>query len=391
MKKATLLVGAVAGLFLLAGCQGQSAKEQFIDTYKNQADTKKYNASEFDFKFDDIKIKTDEGSAQAAMIATQLKDISISGDFLTDSKGEDFEFNMNIKAFDQTLPIEMIQADDELYLSGSTYTGAMDLISAFGIPVEVDKAKKDELKSKYIPLTESMLEESGLDEQADVSADDKKLIKELSDGKLNDLFKDYVDAKLKEDDFKKDGDEISHTFTKEELEGFVKYVKENGSKTLKSYVEDNFTFLDEVDKFTLKTTVNTKTDKTKATMHMKQEEVELKFTISLTPKESKEKVKKPNKLDIISEEEASQLFEEAMGSGYGYNDSYDEDDYDLDDSADNYDLGDYKLSDDEFKEIYDELAKGKDLLTKEDVEEYLDIVESMLTDEQAQQIRDLVK
>ncbi|MGM0125278.1 hypothetical protein IGI37_002676 [Enterococcus sp. AZ194] len=385
MKKATLLVGAVAGLFLLAGCQGKSTKEQFMDAYKKQADTKEYNATEFDLKVDDLKIDADEEtSGQVAMIVTQIKDMKLSGDTLIDSEGKKMELNLKLEAFGKTVPVQMIQIDEKSYLSGATYTGVIELVSSFGVPLKLDQAKMTELKTKYIPITEKLYDESGLNQQTDKTAD-KELLTELKDGKLNDLFREYVEKQLKDDDFKKDGDKLSHTFTKDEMLDFAKYAKENGSKQIKKYVEESIEPLKELDTLDFTVSIDTKTNKNTMKMTVKQEKAEIKITLNMTPKKSKDKVKEPNKLDIISDEEVQSLMEDAVGTASS--DEYDT----IEPDADDNDLDDYEISDEDFQEIYDQLEKVKDTLTKKDVEEYLSQVGDMLTDAQKQKLLDLVK
>lgn len=287
MKRVKLIV--LLGVVLLLGACSKSPKEEFIGAY-GALGSEEYNAGKFEVSITDFQMNQTTGAAWASMLSESLKDMSIDGDYQYNEKDESFRFDADVKAFGNTMPIEMVGKGNEGYLSTSFVDGMLTFMDSFGMPVEVDQEQVAELKGKYIAIDP---EEMTADDD-DKDTPDPKEVR----SKTNNLLK-----KAKEDSFKSDGETVSHTFTSKELEKLAKSVN------LGEDTEEN------LHNMTLTMKINKKTLKTDCTVKMRDSEQKMTMKAVITPSKTKKAISMPKEQDIVPEEELDSLFEPQELSG----------------------------------------------------------------------------
>lgn len=287
MKRVKLIV--LLGVVLLLGACSKSPKEEFIGAY-DVLSSEEYNAGKFEVSITDFQLNQTTGAAWASMLSESLKNMSINGNYQYNEKDESFRLDGEVKAFDNTMPIEMVGKGNKGYLSTSFIDGMLTFMNSFGVPAEVNQEQVDNLKGKYIEIDP---------EEMTVEDDDEELPdpKEVR-SKTNSLLK-----RAKEDSFKTDGETVSHTFTSKELEKLAKSV-DLGADTEES-----------LHNMTLTMKINKKTLKTDCTVKMRDSEQKMTMKAVLTPSKKKTAISMPKEKDIVPVEELDDLFEPQAMSG----------------------------------------------------------------------------
>lgn len=308
MKKIVFGCFTVVALLSIAGCNKQSAKDEYAAFQEKQSNGT-FNQSSFEMKLEDLSVSGSENAAAITMIANQFKDVTISGDSLVNAKEEAMSAHVTVDFMGERVPVEVIFSKGDLYLSSNVVSGITDVAKAYGLPVTVDQTVLDGLKDKYVKFTKEELEKNygtATGSSVDMAS--------LFESKDNQTFVEFIKT-LDEDSFKKEKDTITHTFTKEEIDQYVAYAKKNGSKEVKEALKqyESLANLEQLQKLDIMTKLDTKKNQLTMTVEVAVKEqdqtatVKLKMTNQL--KESKDTVTVPAKDTLISQEELTQAVE----------------------------------------------------------------------------------
>ena len=282
MRKVKYLV--LLGVVLVLGACSKSPKEEFIAAYESLGNGE-YNTMDFTVSMSDIEVPETTGTAQANMLNENLKNMHISGSYQDDDESESYRMKMAVEAFGAEMPMELVGNENQIYLSTSFAEGIVTFMDSFGTPLEVDQAKLDEYKGKYINVEsefEKLQEESTSESSTDAGTAEKEMKSLLEKGK--------------EEDFKKDGDTYSYTFSKTEVKKIVeKYT---------SGVEDI-----EIPEASITMKINSKTKKTEHIWRIENPEPKMKMTlkVKVTPSNSDKKVSMPKEEEITEAESINAL------------------------------------------------------------------------------------
>ena len=339
-----VLLGVV---FLLSACS-KSPKEEFVTAY-NALGSEEYNAGEFKLTITDFQLNQTTGAAWANMLGESLKDMSIKGDYQFNEEDESYSLNADIKAFGNTIPLEVVGTEEDAYVSTSFIEGMLAFMDSFGSPTEVDQEKLDELKGKYIDFDLEEMEEAT--DETNESAEDAPN-PEKARNTMNTLLE-----KAKDDSFKSEGDTVSHTFTNRDLKKVVR-ASNLGGATAADY-----------DNMTMKMKINKKTMKTDCTFKVKDSDQKMTMKVELMPSKKAGKIAMPKKKDIVPEEEMEELFATQSLTGVTG-------ETDWDDEA----MG--ELSDEEFEVLYQQFEASLDAFNSEDRQSLLSMYSPYLSDEQ---------
>lgn len=388
MKKVSVLVGMLVGLLLLTGC-GKKVQEEY---FNGLSGSRENQTVDLHFKIDQLELSmSNEEDAAAGMIANSilnsLKDAELAGTVANDTKNERMQLDLTVKVLGSSFPVEILTDNKQqvAYMSTDIYQQLMTLMgSMLGAGDLGTSVDAEALKGKYLELDPEDMKELLAD--SDVSTDGGTAAITALQGD-NQLMKDWL-LTLKADTFKKDGDKISHTFTKEELSDFVKYAEKNGDKDAKKTAAELKETLKDLTVFDLEATVDTKSGDQDLKMSMAgdtdENTMKAAFTVSLKPTDKKAAVTMPAADQIVTEEELSEMLGTSQFSANGLT----EENYDFEDDAD---YGwEEPLTEAEFQQLYDELAAEKENYTPEELQEYLDFLESSLTEEQFAKLTELV-
>lgn len=245
-RKVRILVGICFSVLVLASC-GKSAKEEFIQQFGKQTEQKigiwdfSMEVSEVEFsKIDDSQ----KNQVVSAMMATKIKDMSLSGKLKKDS--EKFDYDIKINAIGMEVPIHLLGSFDKepkLYFAADTLKSISSIANIMS-EGEVDTSQVDfqKLKGKYIDIL--TVNETG---KVDWSKSMKDYQQSAKERKKE--YQDYLNS-LEKDSFTKKGDTLTHTFTSKELQDIVNIKSnKNVKKLLKNLKE-----------ISAKVSINTKTN-----------------------------------------------------------------------------------------------------------------------------------
>ncbi|MGL9728087.1 hypothetical protein [Enterococcus sp. DIV0756] len=291
MKKLVSIISLFLVAGVLGGC-GPSAQEQFKEEFKTQ---KEMNDQTFKVTIDKLSINPkEETSADEKLsydvIEKQLKGLTPKANVLQDKKTKDITSTISTTLFGQELEYEIFTNNKtkDVYIKGDAYNQTIEFMKQFSDELPVDVVDSEVIQGKYILLTKEDMEDS-LDEANEVT--------NISD-KQYDEFYDSLDK----NSFKKEGDTITHRFTKKELEEFVDSLSEKKDKDLRSSLEER---LEQFKKLTIDLTVDTKKHTKNAKIVATSKPVDgnsysMNVTVEQHAKNSEKRVELPPKTDIIS-------------------------------------------------------------------------------------------
>lgn len=338
MKKITAAAVVVILLAVLSGC-GKSNRDAFVDALAISGVNDKYNEADFELSFKDLDIDSESDDVATDMtvsaIASEIEDMKLSGSYLKDDKDKTEAYDLELEAVGEEVPLKFIQTEDAVYFKGDAAAQLIDLYSSVSGSEDLYDTESiaDSLDGEYIKM--DMKDLAGLSEDVESLATSKS--KKENDKDQRSLLLDFTQT-LDKKSFKKDGDVLSHTYTKKEIKSLMDYAEDNGSDEVKDSLEDSDIgqneYWDKLDKFNVKVEVNAKTGKTQYQFDVayKDKDVSLdtSFVITVKPDQSDDKVKLPDKDDVITLSDLEELFASGDYSDYGDYDDYYSDDYDDD-------------------------------------------------------------
>lgn len=338
-----VLLGVV---FLLSACS-KSPKEEFMTAY-NALSSEEYNAAEFELSITDFQLDQTTGSAWASMLGESLKEMAITGDYQYNEKDKSYSLDAEIKAFGNTMPLEIVGKEEEAYISTSFIEGLLAFMDSFGSPTEVDQEKLNELKGKYIDFDLEEMETADETRESAGAMPDPEKVKST----INTLME-----KAEDDSFKSEGDTVSHTFTDKELKKVVRNFNTGGVAAA------------DFDSMTMNMKINKKTMKTYCTIKMQDSDQKMTMKVKLTPSKKAGEIALPKKKDVVPEEEMQEIFAPQSVSGIA-------DETAWDDEA----VG--ELPDEEFEVLYQQCEASLNAFSSEDRENILSTYSPYLNDEQ---------
>lgn len=374
MRRTIGVIVSVIGLsVLLSGC-GKSAKDQFVQAYKEQT-TQKEGTWTFEGGVKEIEFGTSSDTAvnpSIGMLQTQLKDISIKGTYQIVKK-EDYMFDvsMKAKALGMEIPVEMVGSvgkQPKVYLGTDMLEYLTQVLATISGETTTEGFDTEEYKGKYVDLT-AMGEELDKEEQDKVMKEYKAIEKEQM--KNQEKVSNYLNELDQKTFTQKDG-VVSHTFTKKELEKLISiFINEaEEKKTMKE-------MLKQYQDLSVKVSIDTKKKKTSSVWTIKQAEEEAESSIqsmvvesSVTYSEKKPTIDLPKKEAILSEEKVNEMFKQIEGTS---------------------ETTTGVLTEKEFNELKKTLEEVKDSLDKETKEDLLTSYQEMLTEEQLKEVKELLQ
>lgn len=348
MKRGIRWIVFVSALFVLMACS-KSPKNEFIDAYEALS-TSAQKGGDFELTFDDFQMTDTTGAAWANLLGESIKNMNVKGSYQI-ADDNSYAMDMTLEALGQQLPLEISGKGEEAYLSTSFIEGMVNVMNGFGVPMDVDQAQLTALSGKYITV-----ESADADGSLDITA-------AVQEGKENQKVFIEMMKKTADDQFKKDGTTLSHTFTKEELTEFA--------------TSDS---LDEETQATIEQATVIATIKDKKTLALKidladaEAGITLAMKIAVTPKAVSGTITLPKADEIVSETEVQRLFD---STGLAEPDATDTD------------LSEAVLSDADFEEFYQQVADNLDSLPLDYQEEFLNDARNYLTDEQYKKLQEL--
>ncbi|MDT2524839.1 hypothetical protein [Enterococcus raffinosus] len=358
MKKLKLVMVVAFALVLFAGCKKQ-AQDEFSEELVKQGEM---NAGEYSAVIDKVSIETKDADAPTRtiidMAAKMISGTKITGDYQQDSEKELVATTMSIDGLGQKLPLTLFMdvKKQSVYMSTDFMTELVDIAKEFNPDVPFDAKDFEQLRGKYIYANEEDLEKSG----------DKKDTDSKSEAVSPTLVSDYI-ATLDPDSFEKEGDTLKRTFTKKDIQNFIKYAKENGDKEAKELVKELEKNMDDLTEYKQTTTLNTKkhTQKTTMSLTMKDEDttVQMGLTLNNQAKNSDKKIKLPKKAETISMEEFQEIVETAQ---------------------ENSSL----VSEEDFNDLLDAIRSNGSQLSQAEIEQIKETYEPYLTEEQYKQLEE---
>ncbi|MBO0457029.1 hypothetical protein JZO77_09815 [Enterococcus hulanensis] len=359
MKKVRVVIVIALALVLFAGCKKQTQKDFTAELAKQN----EMNAGKYSLVIDKMTYSNDDADARTRasmdMASKMVSGTKISGDYLKDTKKKLVAMDMTVAVLGQQIPVELVsnQKDHSIYVNANLATEINEILKVFSSDISIEAKDLEQLKGKYIHATE---------------ADLKKIISSKTDtavtgNKVNSkLFSEYIDT-LEPDSFEKKEDTIKRTFTKKDIQGFIKYAKENGNKDEKKSVkalEKNF---DQLTKYEQTITLNTKkhTQKTTMTVAAKKDDttVSVDLTMDNEAKESDKKVQLPKKANTVSMEK----LEEIVGSAQ---------------------KEESLISEEDFNDLLEVIRRGGGQFSQTEIDQIKRTYKPYLTDEQYKQLEE---
>lgn len=397
MRMKKYMMGIIAGvaIFLLASCGADPRKEFTNELFSSKS--KDYNAASFEMKIKDLSYDGDEGGAYVKMMASQLKDMSIEGNYAIDDKEDTIEMEITANLFGEKLPFQFVGSKDNYYMSTSFVSGLLDLANSFGYPLELSKSDLKELKGKYIDIAQAgdTLTSGELDKKANTLK--KNTFTNAENSKMGREVKKLIESFDKKS-FTKDKDVVTHTFTKKEIIKIMEkidevakedkeYKKSDNEKEMKNAIKS---LKNDLDKMDMKVSINEKTKAVDMEMALAATDeddakMNIVMTISTTPKKNNGNIKMPSKKEIISQDELEDILENITGA--------DTEDYDLDDDSIDYsDLKDdpeiQELMDAQLDEMIKQIEANPEAVTEEKAKEAREEAKEYLNDKQMKKLND---
>ncbi|MHC5229755.1 hypothetical protein ACYSNW_15935 [Enterococcus sp. LJL99] len=335
LKKIFLGFIVMLGVIGLTACGNDTRKEftKALYTTSNQD----FNAAKFNMSIKEFDMQTSDttGSAYINLIANQIKDLKIDGSYALDEKEEAYEMEMNFKFLGQKIPIQLVGKKEKAYLSTSFVTSLLDLAKGFQIPIDISAADLKKLDGKYMDI-----EATGESLAAETTKDSTNPFKNINPASENTskMFSELQKTleSFDKDSFKKDGDKISHTFTKKEIielmEVMKKVAKEEKDTASEKEMSDAISAIKETyEKLDVKTTVDTKTNAIDCEMAMtaksdsEKDVVSITVAFSIQPQKNKQKINLPDKKDILSQDQVNKILDGITNSSSSSTSVADED------------------------------------------------------------------
>ena len=381
MKK-WLGIGLLVGLFFLTGCT-KLPQDQFADGLTVQKDM---NAGDFSVTIDTFEFAGEDSqnsqeSMIAGMIFSQLAGTKITGNFVEDPKSKNIRLDASLSSGEIDVPLNLLidGKSHDTYLSAEIVE-AMSNLFAFDTFGTSDTFASDTFDSSETPDT------TGKDKYIRLSPDE---MSDLDTDQLlnNSLFSsetlaEYVKT-LDRESFKRDGDTITHTFTKQELLDFVDYAKKQKADT--SEITQWEDLLKDSERIDLTVSVNAKKQNQKVVMNMTQSgelPLAIGITFTISGKQSDEKVQLPASENFVDQQEFFDSYQE---------DSFWDDSYYGDDPLSDEDWTNYTLTDEEFDQLLERVATDLQGMTDEEIADFLLIYEDLLTEEQDQRLAEALQ
>lgn len=376
MKK-WLGIGLLVGLFFLTGCT-KLPQDQFADGLTVQKDM---NAGDFSVTIDTFEFAGEDSqnsqeSMIAGMIFSQLAGTKITGNFVEDPKSKNIRLDASLSSGEIDVPLNLLidGKSHDTYLSAEIVEAMSNLFAfdTFGTSDTFDSSETPDTtgKDKYIRLSP--------DEMSDLDTD------QLLNNSLfsSETLAEYVKT-LDRESFKRDGDTITHTFTKQELLDFVDYAKKQKADT--SEITQWEDLLKDSERIDLTVSVNAKKQNQKVVMNMTQSgelPLAIVITFTISGKQSDEKVQLPASENVVDQQEFFDSYQE---------DSFWDDSYYGDDPLSDEDWTNYTLTDEEFDQLLEMVATDLQGMTDEEIADFLLIYEDLLTEEQYQRLAEALQ
>lgn len=373
MKK-WLGIGLLVGLFFLTGCT-KLPQDQFAEGLTAQKDV---NAGDFSLTIDTVEfagedIQNSQEGMIAGMIFSQLAGTKITGNFVEDPKSKNIRLDASLSSGEIDVPLNLLVdgKSHDAYLSAEIVEamGSLFAFDTFG-SFDSSEAPAATVKDKYIHLSP--------DEMSDLDTDQLLNNDLFSSGTLAEYIKT-----LDRESFKKDGDTITHTFTKQELLDFVDYAKKHKADT--SEIAQWEDLLKDNEHIELTVSVNSKKQSQKVVLNMTQSgelPLSIGVTFTISGKQSDEKVQMPASENIVDQQELFDSYQE---------DSFWNDSYYGEEPLSEEDWADYMLTDEEFDQLLAMVATDLQGMTDEEIADFLLIYEDLLTEEQYQRLAEALQ
>ncbi|MFR3773766.1 hypothetical protein, partial [Enterococcus canintestini] len=292
MVRRFLLVMGI--LFVMGGISGCGSNESSLqEQYQKELETQsKMNSGTIDLTIDSLSIRSDalksseERHLMEEMIEKQFTGVTLKGTYLRDKKSENQSAKFELDAFGEKTPVTLYseKKTKSVFVSAESYNAFMMIGSQF-FSLPVHSIDTEEITGKYLVMTPK--------EVVDATEITNRSVIEYVE-KLS----EYVES-LDKDSFKKDGDKLSHSFTKKEIENFLSKQKDQQEK-----------YVDEIKKFdkltidlTLDTKKHTKNGKITAKKTANGSSTTIKMTMKQSVKNSDKTVKLPKNADRIDFED----------------------------------------------------------------------------------------
>lgn len=304
MKNLKVVIVILLSLFVITGCKKQTQKE-FVEELTKQNEM---NAGEFSMEINKLSIEGDDMDAPTRasleMAAKMITGTKVSGDYLKDTEKNLLNMTLAFDLLGQKIPLEFFvdQKQPAFYMSTDFLPEVIAIAKEFNTELPIETKDFEQLTGKYLHITEEDLEKQANNQKKAVS------LSGINDSKL---FREYLET-LEPDFFEEKGDTIKGTFTKKDLQAFIKYAEEKGDKDEKQAAKELSGNLKQLTKYEQTTTVNMKkhSQKTKVKLTAKSEgiAVALNLTINNQAKETKQKVKLPKTAETVSMEQLEEIF-----------------------------------------------------------------------------------
>ncbi|MGG5370232.1 hypothetical protein [Enterococcus sp. AZ196] len=362
MKKFRVIMVLAVALVFFTGCKKQTQKE-FSEELAKQGDM---NAGEYSAVIDRVAIEGEDADKQTRTsiykIEKMISGTKMSGNYQIDFKKKLLAMDLSIDGLGEKFPIELYVDGKRpsLYISTDFIPELVNTIKAFNPDVPVEAKQFDDLKGKYLFDDQKKSKEKG----------DAKTDADTLSGTLNSqLFSDYLNT-LDPDSFEKQEDTIKRTFTKKDVQNFVKYAKENGDKEEKKDAEKLEKKLKDVTGYKQTITLNTKKHTQKSVMKLavknKDMTVKLDMTVNNQAKKSDRKIKLPKAADTVSMEEFQKIIEDAQKSST-------------------------MISEEDFNDLLEVIRRNGSQLSQQQIEQFKSTYKPYLSEEQYKQLEEALE
>ena len=372
-KRLGTLVGVTCALFVLTSC-GSTPQDEFVKYMEGQ---QKQTEGTYDFKFaiKELDLASSPETANnpmMGMIATQLKDMSVTGTMKSNTKQDNaFSMDMKINALGMEIPVNMMGSfgkEPKMYMATDIMEYFMTIVSSMSGMDMTAGTDYSQLKGKYMDvyaMDDTMDQATWTDMVKDIEKAQK------NQEKLNKKVIEYMKG-LDKKTFTKEKDVISHTFTDKEIVELLKVVSEDSEADMTD-IKDAFK---EFDKVAIKVDLDTKADKTSMTIDMAPKAAAAETagfkSISLlfegTLKDKKAEIVFPKKEDILTQKQMEEFFPEAPAAGLPT-----------------------AITDEEFTELKSALEEAKGSIDEATKKELLATYKDFLTEAQYKEIEALLK
>lgn len=313
------------GVIGLVACKNDTRKE-FTKAFYT-VNNKEFNSAKFNMSIKKLDMQTSDttNSPYINILTNQIENLKIDGSYVIDEEEEAYQMEINIKFLGQKVPIQLVGQKEKSYLSTSFVANLLEIAKSFQLPLDISTSNLEKLDGKYMNIQEtgeSLVAEKTADSTNPfntinpASEDTSKIITELQ--KTIESFD--------ENSFKKEGDKITHTFTKKEIlklmEGIKKVAKEEKDTDSEKEINDAINSMnDTYEKLDIKTSIDTKTNSIDCEMAMttvssenNDGQISLTIAFSVQPQKNKQKINLPNKEDILSQDQVNEILAEIINS-----------------------------------------------------------------------------